>query len=47
MMNENEVVNQSKEFGEFDEFSTLNLGFGFSIRADSRDWRTIAFEVTE
>jgi len=45
LMDKNEVVNRTKEFGEFDEFSTVNRGFGFSICADSRDWRAIAFEV--
>jgi len=44
MMDENAVVYQSKESGEFDEFTTLNLGLGFSIRVDSRDWRAISFE---
>ena len=46
-MNDNELVHINKEFGEFDEFLILSLDFGFSIRADSRDWRAIAFEVTE
>lgn len=36
-MDQNEVVNRTKEFGEFDEFSTLNRGFSFSIRADLHD----------
>jgi len=40
-------VHQSREFGEFVDFSTLNLGFGFSIRDDSRAWRAIASEAQQ
>lgn len=42
-MAKNAVVNQSEEFVEFDEYSTLNQGFGFSIRADSRRFAGTCF----
>lgn len=46
-MEKHEPVHQSKGLGEFVEFTTLNLGFGFLIRADSRALRALAFEAQQ
>ena len=44
-MEENEMVNQFKDLGEFVELATLYLDFRFFIRVGSRDSRAMSVRL--